>query len=210
VTQAVHLIRPTEPEKQIISDATRLKHQQSVKTFPMLNLSEGEYVITSVSRHIVGLLLPISLGIFLVVLALVLLFNFDLVIQSFQFTGITISSSIIILPVIIFISLVILGTYVAYFVYANNKLFLTNESIIQEIQTSIFAKRERIVSLMDIEDVSYAQTGVIQEMFNYGSIRLSTEGEGTVYYFKFVANPKQTIAILSNAVESFKNGRAIN
>jgi membrane protein YdbS with pleckstrin-like domain len=210
VTQAVHLIRPTEPEKQIISDATRLKHQQSVKTFPMLNLSEGEYVITSVSRHIVGLLLPISLGIFLVVLALVLLFNFDLVIQSFQFTGITISSSIIILPVIIFISLVILGTYVAYFVYANNKLFLTNESIIQEIQTSIFAKRERIVSLMDIEDVSYAQTGVIQEMFNYGSIRLSTEGEGTIYYFKFVANPKQTIAILSNAVESFKNGRAIN
>ena len=33
-TQAVHLIRPTEPEKQIVSKATKLKHEQSKRAFP--------------------------------------------------------------------------------------------------------------------------------------------------------------------------------
>jgi membrane protein YdbS with pleckstrin-like domain len=208
-TQAVHLIRPTEPEKQIISDATRQKHDQSKKAYPNINLSEGEYVISSIRRHLIGLVLPISLGILLIALAITLMFNFGSIIQAFKFTGISIKSSIIILPVLVFICLVLLGMYVSYYVYKNNVLFLTNESIIQEIQSGMFSRRERIVSLMDIEDVSYTQDGLIQQMFNYGSIRLSTEGEGTIYYFKYVFNPKKIIAILSNAVEAFKNGRAI-
>lgn len=209
-TQAVHLIRPSEPEKQILSDATKLKHRHSKKAYPNLNLSEGEYVISSIRRHPIGLLLPFFLGFLLIILSLTLLFNFGMVIQSLQFTGATINPSIIILPVILFVGLVILGTYIAYYVYNNNKLYLTNESMIQEIQTSIFSKRERMVSLIDIEDVSYTQNGIAQQIFNYGSIRLSTEGEGTIYRFKFVSNPKKTIAKLSSAVEAFKNGRAIN
>lgn len=209
-TQAVHLIRPTEPEKQIISEATKAKHDQSVKSYPNLNLSEGEYVINSIKRHSIGLMLPVVLGLLLIVLSLTLLINFDSILQSFSFTGIKVSSSIAILPVFIFIALIMLSMYVAYFVYKNNRLILTNESIIQEIQSGLFSKRERMVSLMDIEDVSYTQDGIIQQIFNYGLIRLSTEGEGTIYRFNYVSNPKKTIAMLSNAVEAFKNGRAIN
>lgn len=209
-SQTVHLMRPTEPEKQIINDATKLKHEQSKRTFPSLNLSEGEYVISSIRRQPIGLIRPFVLGFFLITLAFILLFNFDVVVKTFQSTNITIDPSVIILPVIVFVILILLGEYTAYYVYSNNKLFLTNESMIQEIQTGIFSKRERRVSLMDIEDVSYTQNGIIQQVFKYGSIRMSTEGEGTIYRFKFVANPKDTIAILSDAVEAFKNGRAID
>ena len=149
------------------------------------------------------------IGIFFVTLAFILLFNFDLVAKSLKFTDTLVDPSIIVLPVLVFVGLVMLGTYVAYYVYINNKLFLTNESVIQEIQAGVFSKKERMVSLIDIEDVSYTQNGIIQHIFNFGSIRLSTEGEGTIYRFKFVANPKEVIASLKNAVESFKNGRAI-
>jgi len=209
-TQAVHLIRPTEPEKQIISKATKTKHDQSVKYYPSLNLSEGEYVLSSIQRHSIGLLLPVVLGLFLIILSIILLINFESIIKPLSFTGFKISSSMAILPVSIFIGLILLSMYIAYFVYKNNKLILTNESIIQEIQSGLFSRRERMVSLMDIEDVSYTQDGIIQQIFNYGLIRLSTEGEGTIYRFNYVANPKKTIASLSNAVEAFKNGRAIN
>jgi hypothetical protein len=209
-TQAVHLIRPTEPEKQIISDATKLKHQKSQKKYPVLNLSEGEYVISAIRRHPIGLFLPVVLGLLLVVLALSLFINFDAVMKSFQFTNVSISSADILLPVSVFIGLVFLSMYIAYYVYINNGLFLTNESIIQEIQSGLFSRRERIVSLVDIEDVSYSQNGLVQQIFNYGSIRLSTEGEGTIYHFNYVASPKDVIGTLSNAVEAFKNGRAIN
>ncbi len=209
-TQGVHLIRPSEPEKQVISEATKQKHDQSKKDWPECDLCQGEYIIHVISRHPIGLFLPLVLGFFLVALAFTVLFNFDLVLQSLNLTNVTVDPSIIVLPVLVFVSLVIASTYVAYLVYTNNKLFLTNESIIQIVQTGVFSKKEKMVSLIDIEDVSYSQRGIIEQMFNFGLIRLSTEGEGTVYRFKFVANPKEVIATLKNAVESFKNGRAIN
>ena len=101
------------------------------------------------------------------------------------------------------------GGYLAVWVYMNNRFFLTNESVIQEIQLSVFVHKEQTVSLMNIEDASYSQKGPLQVLLNYGSIRLSTEGEETTYRFDYVANPKVQIAILNNAVEAFKNGRPV-
>jgi uncharacterized membrane protein YdbT with pleckstrin-like domain len=110
---------------------------------------------------------------------------------------------------ILMIILLLIGGYLAAWVYINNRFFLTNESVIQEIQTSIFSRREQTVSLQNIEDSSYRQHGLIQTMFNYGSIRLSTEGDETTYRFDYVANPKREVGILNNAVEAFKNGRPV-
>jgi hypothetical protein len=70
-------------------------------------------------------------------------------------------------------------------------------------------RKEQTVSLANIEDASFDQHGIIQTVLNYGSIRLSTEGDETTYRFTYVSNPKKQIEILNNAVESFKNGRPI-
>jgi hypothetical protein len=109
----------------------------------------------------------------------------------------------------LFILLVGIGGYIAVWVYMNNKFFLTNESVIQEIQTSLFSRHEQTVSLINIEDASFQQHGILQTMLNYGSIRLSTEGDETTYRFEYVSNPKEQIATLNNAVEAFKNGRPV-
>lgn len=207
--QTVHIMRPSEPEKQIVSESVKQKHDRSVSEYPGLNLSEGEYIILSIRRNPIGLVAPLLLGSLLIVLAITFLLNFDLILSSLQFTNLVISTSVVSIPVLLFMVLIALGMYVIYYVYFNNKFYLTNESVIQEIQTSIFSKLEQTVSLTNIEDASYTQNGIVQQMFNYGSIRLSTEGEETTYRFSYVTNPKQTIATLNNAVESFKNGRAI-
>jgi hypothetical protein len=65
------------------------------------------------------------------------------------------------------------------------------------------------VSLGSVEDASYRQFGIWQSLFNYGTIRLSTEGEETSYRFQYASNPKKQIAVLNNAIECFKNGRPI-
>lgn len=208
--QAVHLMRPSEPAKLIISDATKLKNRQSKKIFPSLNLSEGEYVIRSISRNPIGLVASMALGLIVIIIVFIFLFNLDLFISTFQLSNVSMDFSVIIFPVIIFIGLVLMGMYVNYHVYTSNRFFLTNESVVQEIQTSLFSKREQTVSLINIEDASYTQNGIIQQMFNYGSIRLSTEGEETTYRFAYVSNPKEAVATLNNAVEAFKNGRAVS
>jgi len=155
------------------------------------------------------LFLPFAAGIILVLLALTLLFNYNSLAELPQVTSGLIGSSTIILIIASFIILILLGIYVSYYIYTNNRFFLTNESIIQQIQTGLFYKCEQTVSLSDIEDTSYAKNGIFQQIFDYGSIRLSTIGDETTYRFSYVANPEKYLAKLNNAVEAFKNGRTV-
>jgi hypothetical protein len=208
--QVVHVSRAMEPYQQEVSPETKIKHDRSMIIFPTLNLSEGEYIIRAVRRHPIGLFLPVFAGILLLSMTLSVLFNYDLVVKSFNITGEMASVANVFVPFLLFSFLIVLGTYVSYYVYSKNRFYLTNESVIQEIQTSLFSHHEQTVSLLNIEDASYDQKGIFQQLFDYGSIRLSTEGDETTYRFDFVANPKQHIAVLNNAVEAFKNGRPVN
>lgn len=205
--QVVHLSRSVDPQPMSISPEVAIKHEQSKKLYPTLNLSEGEYIINAVRRHPIGLVLPMLIGLILLSMTVSLLFNYDIIAQEMGLSGEGASLGSVIGPILLFALLVVLGTYVAYYVYTANKFFLTNESVIQEIQLTLFSRHEQTVSLSNIEDASYRQHGIIQQIFNYGSIRLSTEGDETTYRFTYVANPKAHIATLNNAVEAFKNGR---
>ncbi len=206
----VHLTRAVEPSQVSVSPEVKAKHDESVIQFPTVNLSEQEYVIRAIHRHPIGLFVPLTTGVLLVALALSILFNYDIIVKSMNLTGVMANIPVVAGLILAFTLLVSFGIYVAYYVYENNKFFLTNESVIQEIQTSLLAKQEQTVSLANIEDASYEQKGILQQIFDYGSIRLSTEGDETTYRFTYVAHPKDHIATLNNAVEAFKNGRPVS
>ncbi|MFY9228091.1 MAG: hypothetical protein WAO28_02075 [Candidatus Microsaccharimonas sp.] len=207
VPQVVHMTRPVEPQKVEVSPEARSRHERSKRLYPHLNLSASEYVISVVRRHPIGLVIPIAIGVVMIALALSLLINYAAFAEYFMIKGAAADPAVVVIPMVLFCVLVGLGMFVAYYVYVSNKFYLTNESVIQEIQVSLFSKLEQTVSLSNIEDASFVQVGILQYLFNYGSIRLSTEGDETTYRFTYVANPKQHIATLNNAVEAFKNGR---
>lgn len=208
--QVVHIARAVDPIKQEISQETKKRHERSTRLYPTLNLSENEYVISAVRRHPIGLIIPLVFGILLITIALTVLSNYTAIVELLAIQGQLAEVSAITIPLLLFCVIIGLGMFVVYYVYTNNKFFLTNESVIQEIQISLFAHHEQTVSLGNIEDASYSQAGIVQQIINYGSIRLSTEGDETTYRFTYVANPKQHIATLNNAVEAFKNGRPID
>jgi uncharacterized membrane protein YdbT with pleckstrin-like domain len=205
----VHMARMVEPVKQEVSPEVKLKHERSMRQYPFLNLSEGEYIIRAIRRHPIGLIVPLGIGVLILALALGVLFNYDAVVDTLGLQGAAADAGAVTLPILLFCILVGLGMYVVYYVYVNNKFFLTNESVIQEIQVSLFSRHEQTVSLANIEDASFRQENIIQHLFDYGSIRLSTEGDETTYRFTYVAGPKRHVAILNNAVEAFKNGRPV-
>ncbi len=177
--------------------------------YPTLNLSQDEYVIVSIRRHLIGLIAPFGIGIFLIALAFSALFNFDLVAKAFQLSGTAAQPINAVLPTLLFVLFVALGTYAAYYIYINNKFFLTNESVIEVTQLSLFSHREQSISLANIEDASYTKNGMLQGMFDYGSIRLSTVGDMTAYKFSYVAQPKQSIDMINTALETYKASRPI-
>lgn len=208
--QTVQLVRPAEPLESPISEAAKAKHARSKKMYPNLNLSEGEYVIKAIKRHPIGLVGPLALGLSLITISLFILFDYENIARLLQIDSSTAGFSLVVLPVTLFAVLTALVTYIAYYIYTNNHFYLTNESVIQEIQTGLFARHEQTVSLSNIEDASYYQKNIINQIFDYGLIRLSTEGDETTYRFSYVAQPKKNLAILNNAIEAFKNGHPID
>lgn len=206
-SQVVHVARASEPVPVQVSEETKQRHDESLRHFPSLNLSDHEYVISAIRRHPIGMILPLVATALSLSIMFILIFNYPFISEILglqpELYGTVLAMGILLT------GLFLMGGYLAVWVYMNNRFFLTNESVIQEIQLSVFVHKEQTVSLMNIEDASYSQRGPLQIMLNYGSIRLSTEGEETTYRFEYVANPKKQIAILNNAVEAFKNGRPV-
>lgn len=210
--QVVHIARSINPRPPIITPEIRRRHEESRKKYPNLNLSEGEFIITAVKRH------PIGLVQIWFVIAMIIL-TFGGLFGSLFYGGVTDSLSMFgdssqitglgALILLFFFAIIIGGGFISTYIYNANRFYLTNESVIQEIQTGLFSRHEQTVSLINIEDASYRQNGIIQSIFNYGTIRLSTEGDETTYRFTYVSNPKRHIATLNNAVEAFKNGRPV-
>lgn len=210
--QVVHMARAIEPEAQEISPEMKKKHDESRVKYPQLNLSEGEFVISAVKRHPIGL---VSIWAVVTTALLIVFVAFPALIanQGILGGGLQLSSGAIASAGFVLLMLAvlfILGGIIATVVYNGNRFYLTNESVIQHVQTSLFSKREQTVSLSNIEDASFRQHGIVQTLLNYGSLRLSTPGEETTYRFSFVANPQRQIALLNDAIEAFKNYRPVD
>jgi len=207
--QVVYVTRPADPGRPAVPADIKQRHEESRKKYPHLNLSEGEFVILSVKRHPIGLVQIWGIALMLIAAMISLVVSFMI---SQPDNGLQSSNMMpLILTVTALLSVLVLaGAGVAAYVYNRNRFYLTNESVIQELQNGLFSKREQTVSLGSIEDASYFQTNLIASMFNYGLIRLSTVGDETTYRFNYVTDPKRHIAILNNAVEDFKNGRSVH
>jgi len=210
----VYMARPLDPIHPPISEEVQKLSDDSKKKYPNLNLSDGEYIVAAIKRHPIGLL-QIWAGLFLASVVIIGLFFILLGNPENSVFGSIMSNpgdartaGGVLVGGIVF--LLALGGLVATYVYNGNRFYLTNESVIQEVQTSLFSKYEQTVSLSNVEDASYKQNNPLQMLLNYGSIRLSTEGDETTYRFSYVSNPKQHIAVLNNAVEAFKNGRPVH
>lgn len=210
--QMVYLARPATPQEVHIPEEVKRRHQESLQKYPHLNISEAEYVISAVKRHPIGIVqiwavALILMGAFGALLGMLMLGENSILVDFFGTPEAARSVGMASLGVLF--TLVGLGAFIATYIYNSNRFYLTNESVIQEIQTSLFNRHEQTVSLSNIEDASYKQDGIIAHLFGYGTIRLSTEGDETTYRFTYVTNPKRHIAVLNNAVEAFKNGRPV-
>lgn len=208
--QVVYMTRAIDPHRQEISEEVKAKHEESARRYPHLNLSEGEYVISAVRRHPIGLLSIwglVAAAVLLVALVFVpLLINAKALGIQLSPAAMASGGLVLLLVVVLFI----LGGIISTVVYDANRFYLTNESVVQHIQTGLFSRNDQTISLVNIEDASFRQRGILQTILNYGSIRLSTEGDETTYRFSFVAHPKREIDLLNNAIESFKNFRPVD
>lgn len=187
-----------------VSEEDARRHDESVKRYPILGLSEGEYVVAEVPRHWIGVFVPPLLGGFLALVVCVLLAFYPVLVPG----GNPPFSSLIV-PALLLLILIALFVYIPVWVYRQNDLYLTSESIILNQQISLFSRDQKLVSLGSVEDISFTQTGLLQMMLGYGTLRLSTMGED-VYTFTFAVDPKKQTQLINDTIEQFKNKRKVS
>lgn len=202
-------ISPSVVRQRTSPEEVKERHTASLTQYANLDLNDTEYVITDVPRHIIGLLIPILGGGILICLIIAGIISYPMIVSDLQADAAP-NAGIIALVGIVVSAFIAALMYVSVWIYRANKLYLTNERIIQDIRLSLFSKRVQTISLGNIEDASYRQSGILQLTLNYGSIDLSTEGDEKAYQMSYVTNPRQQVATLTAAIEDFKNGREVD
>ena len=149
-------------------------------------LEPGEEVLTVVHRSIIGLL-----GIYLVAVVAVAAITGLIVALSpdtFKTSNMNISGS---LSAIIVLSAVLLALilFVATYVYRQSRLLVTDRSLVQVMQKTLFIRKVSRLSMSNVEDASEEQRGIISNIFNYGTLTVQTAGTMDNFIFTLCPNP---------------------
>lgn len=188
----------------------RLRHEQSQERFPDIKFLEKEFVIKVIHRH------PIGVAVIWLVAALITTLLVGiwamLIVQNSSSNVIhqdlfSMSTGMIIIGSIISISLIFAVIFSR--VYRANYLIVTTERVVQVISNSLFDTKRQTIDLGWIEDVSYHQKGFFASTIGYGSVRLSTIGDESTYYFVFAPEPQQISAHINEIVFAVKNERPL-
>jgi uncharacterized membrane protein YdbT with pleckstrin-like domain len=163
-------------------------------------LEAGESVITVVHRSVIGLV-----GIYLVAIAAVLAI-FGLIIaispDSFNTDSATISpmlSGIIILGAILLVLILFTATYI----YRQSRLLITDRSLVQILQKSLFIRKVSRLSMQDVEDVSAEHRGILASIFGYGTLTVQTAGERENFVFTLCPMPQKYADQIIEARQKF-------
>lgn len=183
-----------------------IRHARSNKDFPFLNLEEGEYVELVIGRSKISIIIVW----FLVVVALLLItlssLTFPILFPEGSFITLTGNTKDIFsfILVVLFALTIIIGLIITK-VHFGNKLYVTNTRAIHVSTLGLFNNSTNVIELSRIEDVSFKQEGLIQKIFGYGTIRMSTVGDETTYTFPFVDTPTDEVQTISHLVHIIRN-----
>lgn len=178
----------------------KIRHARSKKDFPFLKLEDDEFVEYAFMRAKTWLLM--SLGAIGVGVAVVLLAFLLVLLSADSLDEMGHNFLYVLLFVMVAAALVVV--YMTLKIYRGNWLFVTNKHVIQMVMTSPLAGSTNIIDLSSVEDVSFAQNGILPRLFNYGTLRLSTVGDETTYTFSYASVSPNDLRAVSKLLTAAK------
>lgn len=184
------------------SDIVQLRHARSQKEYPNLALEDNEYVELEIKRSKAGVFLTWVAVIAATVAVVVAIFVLILSPGNSQLNE-RAQHYLFLLLLLLIVIFMIIGAVLTH-VYRQNRMYVTNLRIIRFSSYTPFSHSKNVINLVSVEDVSFRQNSIIQTLFRYGTIRLSTVGDETSYAFPFVDTPHDELDIISHLVHVAK------
>lgn len=149
-------------------------------------LEPGESILTVVHRSVIGLVGIYVVGIIavLAIFALVIAVSPD----TFNASGDNISpalSGIIILGAVLLVLILFAATYI----YRQSRLLVTDRSLVQIMQKTLFIRKVSRLSMSNVEDVNEEQRGILASIFNFGTLTVQTAGTEENFVFSLCPSP---------------------
>jgi len=171
---------------------------------PMVVLQPGERVVAIIKRHPFGILSLYVMAMVGILVVTVLGFYFlPKLLESYGgdanvmfFSG---------LAIVIAALVLVLG--IATSVYWQNQWTVTSDSITQISQKSLFARQVSQLSMDNLEDVTVDQDGILQQLFNFGTLKVETAGERSKFQFIYCPRPNEYARRILEAHELFLEDR---
>lgn len=172
---------------------------------PFVVLQPGERVVCEIRRHPIGLIGQYIVSGFLIVVALVAALVVGPMLND-QADG-TAAAMLLYGGVgfLLIFSLIFLA--ISTYIYNKNEWIVTSDSLTQILQPSLFGRQVSQLSLNNLEDVTVRQNGILQSMFNYGTLNAETAGERSKFHFLYCPNPNEYACKILEAREDFMNDK---
>jgi len=175
-------------------------HAESKMKYPKLKLEDDEYVIYAFRRvriHLTTIGITSMIGLILTpTIYAIIAANSTLDEMGKNFLGLI----FIVIAAVIFIA-----TIFATMLHFGNKLFVTNNRVMQFSMLSPFSTSYNVIDLSSIEDVSFHQTNILQKIFGFGTLRLATVGDETTYTLKYTIATADQINKITRLVSDDKD-----
>lgn len=179
------------------------------KFFKMIEFDNDEKLLGEIKKHPFGFFVIVITGGLITLALLVALVVMPFAIKSDPIgTGIDVASirAILMLVGLLLISLTIVMTIIAAYLYVGNIIIITNEKITQHLYLTIFNRKISQLSVGNVEDVTVTQVGIFARVFNYGTLVIETAGEQQNYTFTYTPHPYESAKLIVGAHEqSIKN-----
>lgn len=172
---------------------------------PFVVLQPGERVVCDIKRHPIGIIGQYIVTGFLIVVALVVALVVGPMLNAEA--GSDQASMLLYSGVALLIVVALIFLAISSYIYSKNQWIITSDSLTQILQPSLFGRQVSQLSLNNLEDITVQQNGVLQSMFNYGTLNAETAGERSKFHFVYCPNPNDYARKILAAREDFMNDK---
>ena len=187
------------------TDLTKVQHARSAKDFPEIDLEQDEHVVLHIRRSRIGIILIWTVvALMVIALSLVLIIFAGNASENNIFSMNASALHYLRMGIFALYLVFFFGGFVGQSIYNSNQIYVTNHRLIQKSRNSLFSHSTNIIELRRIEDVSFRQTSLIDNLFHIGMLRMSTVGDETTYSMKYVDTPHDEVKTISHLVYECK------
>ncbi len=187
------------------SSTSKYSKNKSATQHPMVVLQPGERIIAEIKRHPFGIISVYAASLAALIVAGSLAVAAPTYIDSYSFNGNL--NTMLAVGVALFVVLMGLILVVATVVYWQNRWVVTDDSITQITQDSLFGRRVSQLSMENLEDVTVDQHGILPTLFNYGTLKAETAGEHSKFTFPYCPHPNKYARLILEVHETFLHQR---